>query len=103
MTGRSFSSFFTGPEQGHGRHGEVTVPSSPTNSRTREGSMTAKPHPKAKIDLDSDLCGALKEIGKTVPRQPGERISYDRTIRWLIRTHPALKVRVVDELTLCGT
>jgi len=55
---------------------------------------------KRKIELDEDLAGALQVIGKRIPRNPGERPTYDRTLRWLIQTHPALQSQVVEELTL---
>ena len=55
---------------------------------------------KRKIELSDDLTGALQVIGKRVPRSPGERPTYDRTIRWLLQTHPALQGQDVEELTL---
>jgi hypothetical protein len=55
---------------------------------------------KRKIELDEDLAGILQIIGKRVPRKPGERPTYDRTLRWLIQTHPVLQGQVVEELTL---
>lgn len=55
---------------------------------------------KRKIELGDDLAGVLQVIGKRVPRDRGERPTYDRTIRWLLATHPALQDQIVEELTL---
>lgn len=55
---------------------------------------------KQKIELGADLCAALRVIGKKVPLKPGDRPTYDATIRYLLRTHPDTADQVVDELTL---
>ncbi len=51
------------------------------------------------IDIGDDLAAALRVLGKRVPRNAGERPSYDHTLRWLLRTHPGLSQQVVDERT----
>ena len=55
---------------------------------------------KRKIEIGADLCAALQIVGKRVPLEPGERPTYDRTIRHLLRTHQDTADQVVDELTL---
>lgn len=55
---------------------------------------------KQKIELGADLCAALQVVGKRVPLPLGKRPTYDRTIRYLLRTHPDTAEQVVDELTL---
>jgi len=54
---------------------------------------------KQKIEIGADLCSALQVLGKRVPREPRQRPTYDRTLRWLIRTHPGIARQIVDELT----
>lgn len=55
---------------------------------------------KRKIELGADLCAALQIVGKRVPLEQGERPTYDKTIRHLLRTHPDTADQIVDELTL---
>lgn len=51
---------------------------------------------KRKIEIGADLCAALQIVGKRVPLEPGERPTYDRTIRHLLRTHQDVADQVVD-------
>ncbi len=55
---------------------------------------------KRKIELGEDLCAALQIVGKRVPLEQGERPTYDKTIRHLLKTHPDTADQVVDDLTL---
>lgn len=55
---------------------------------------------KRKIEIGADLCAALQIVGKRVPLEQGERPTYDKTIRHLLKTHPDTADQIVGELTL---
>jgi hypothetical protein len=55
---------------------------------------------KQKIEIGADLCAALQVISKKAPLAPRERPTYDRTLRWILSTHPGIAGQMVDELIL---